>query len=91
MWSTTGTSVVITSEDSFYVLKFSREEYINFVDNGGDLGDEGVEEAFDLVAEINENVRTGKWVEDCFVYTTSNNRLNYLIGGITNTISHFDS
>ena len=90
-WAPSGTQVAITSADSFYVLRFSRDEYTTFVDNGGDLGDEGVEDAFDLVAEISEVVRTGKWLDDCFIYTTSANKLNYLVGGMTNTISHFDS
>jgi len=36
-------------------------------------------------------VRTGQWVGDCFVYTNSTNRLNYLVGDQTYTISHFDS
>lgn len=89
-WSPSGTLVAISSADSFYVLRFTREEYVNFVDNGGDLGDEGVEDAFELMAEVNETVRTGKWLEDCFLYTTSANRLNYLVGSMTNTISHFD-
>jgi coatomer subunit beta' len=36
-------------------------------------------------------VRTGCWVGDCFIYTNSTNRLNYLVGDQTYTISHFDS
>jgi coatomer subunit beta' len=90
-WSPSGNLVAVASADSFYVLRFSRDEYINFVDNGGELGDEGVEDAFELIAEVNESVRTGKWLEDCFIYTTANNRLNYLVGTMTNTISHFDT
>jgi coatomer subunit beta' len=35
-------------------------------------------------------VRTGQWVGDCFIYTTSTNRLNYLVGDQVNTVSHFD-
>lgn len=35
-------------------------------------------------------MRTGQWVGDCFVYTNSTNRLNYLVGDQTYTISHFD-
>jgi coatomer subunit beta' len=35
-------------------------------------------------------VRTGEWVGDCFIYTNSTNRLNYLVGDQTYTISHFD-
>jgi coatomer subunit beta' len=37
------------------------------------------------------SVRTGCWVGDCFIYTNSTNRLNYLVGDQTYTISHFDS
>lgn len=43
-----------------------------------------------MVATINESVRTGQWVGDCFIYTNSTNRLNYLVGDQTYTISHFD-
>lgn len=46
--------MTITSEDSYYVLRFDRDAYIEKVDTGSELGDEGVEEAFDLVAEISE-------------------------------------
>lgn len=46
--------MTITSEDSYYVLRFDRDAYNEKVDAGADLGDEGVEEAFDLVAEISE-------------------------------------
>jgi coatomer subunit beta' len=35
-------------------------------------------------------VRTGEWIGDCFIYTNSTNRLNYLVGDQTYTISHFD-
>lgn len=36
-------------------------------------------------------MRTGTWVGDCFIYTNSTNRLNYLVGDQTYTISHFDA
>lgn len=36
------------------------------------------------------SVRTGEWVGDCFLYTNSTNRLNYLVGDQTYTVSHFD-
>jgi hypothetical protein len=35
-------------------------------------------------------VRTGCWVGECFIYTTSSNRLNYCVGARTETISHLD-
>ena len=57
-WSGSGTLVVITSEDSYYVLKFDRDAYSRETEAGADLGDEGVEEAFDIVAEISEKYTT---------------------------------
>ncbi|OXG44894.1 coatomer beta' subunit [Cryptococcus neoformans Bt120] len=89
-WSATGNLVVITAEDSFYVLSFNREAYDAKLDSGELIGDEGVEEAFEVIAEISETVKTSKWVGDCFVYTNSTNRLNYLIGDQSHTVNHFD-
>lgn len=37
------------------------------------------------------SARTGQWIGDCFVYTNNTNRLKYLVGDQTYTISHFDS
>ena len=42
------------------------------------------------MTDIQESIRTGEWVGDCFVYTNSTNRLNYLVGDQTYTIAHFD-
>lgn len=53
-WSATGNLVVITAEDSFYVLSFNREAYDAKLDSGELIGDEGVEEAFEVIAEISE-------------------------------------
>lgn len=71
------------------MLRFSRENYINGL-NAGEADEDGVESAFEVVTDINETVRTGEWVGDCFIYTNSTNRLNYLVGDQTYTISHFD-
>src|SRR5690606_24142477 len=37
------------------------------------------------------SVRTGEWIGAVFVYTNTTNRLNYLVGDQTYTISHFDA
>ncbi|KAI9934683.1 hypothetical protein MW887_000300 [Aspergillus wentii] len=58
--------------------------------NDGEADEDGVESAFEVVTDVNESVRTGEWVGDCFIYTNSTNRLNYLVGDQTYTISHFD-
>ncbi|KKZ66653.1 hypothetical protein EMCG_00216 [[Emmonsia] crescens] len=88
-WSESGELVTLACEDSFYVLRFSREDYIAGLNNG-EADEDGVEAAFEVVTDINESVRTGEWVGDCFIYTNSTNRLNYLVGDQTYTISHFD-
>jgi coatomer subunit beta' len=72
------------------VLRYNRDAYAARVEAGEDLGDEGVEEAFDVVAEITDSVRTAKWIGDCFIYTTAANRLNYLVGSETDTVASFD-
>lgn len=48
---------------------------------GGKPDEEGAEDAFELLHEVNERVRTGIWVGDCFIYNNSSWRLNYCIGG----------
>ena len=45
------------------------------------MDEQGVEDAFELLHETNERVRTGLWVGDCFIYTNSSWRLNYCVGG----------
>lgn len=88
-WSESGELVTLACEDDFYVLRFSRENYINGLNNG-EADEDGVEAAIEHVATINETVRTGEWVGDCFIYTNSTNRLNYLVGDQSYTVSHFD-
>ena len=52
-WSESGELVAIACEDTFYVLRFSREEYVAGLERGE--GDEdGVEAAFEVVTDINE-------------------------------------
>lgn len=64
-WSSSGNLVAITGEDTVYVLRFDREAYNARIDSGEIIGDEGVEEAFDLVAEVSE-----AWVTFLFVLCT---------------------
>ena len=54
VWSSTGTLVAIIAEDSFYVLSFDRDAYNARLDSGAEITDEGVEEAFNVIAEIPE-------------------------------------
>ncbi|KAF5530069.1 Coatomer subunit beta [Fusarium napiforme] len=88
-WSDSGELVTIACEDTFYVLRFSRENYVEAVQSD-QVEEDGVEAAFEVITDISESVRTGEWIGDCFIYTNSTNRLNYLVGDQTYTVSHFD-
>lgn len=90
-WSGTGTLVAVVTDESFYILRFNREAYDEKVEAGETITDEGVEEAFEIIAEISEVVKTAKWVGDCFLYTSSANRLSYLLGNEPYTISPLDT
>ena len=46
--------MAVVSEDSFYILKFDRDAYTSKLEEGVEITDEGVEEAFDVVAEISD-------------------------------------
>jgi hypothetical protein len=46
--------VAIAAEESFYILRFDREAYNEKLEEGGEITDEGVEEAFDVITEVAE-------------------------------------
>lgn len=58
-----------------------RDVVSSYLDSGRPVDEQGVEDAFELLHEVNERVRTGLWVGDCFIYNNSSWRLNYCVGG----------
>lgn len=53
-WSGTGSLVAIAAEDSFYILRFDRDAYNEKLEEGAQITDEGVEEAFEVIADVPE-------------------------------------
>ena len=53
-WSGPGSLVAIASQDTFYILRFDRDAYNAKLEEGAQITDEGVEEAFEVVAEVTE-------------------------------------
>ncbi|KAG4302136.1 hypothetical protein PCK1_001408 [Pneumocystis canis] len=90
-WSELGTLLTLACDDIFYVLKFNCEVYINAIETGNINPDEGLEDAFEVIADVSECIKSGIWVGDCFIYSNSMNRVNYLVGNQVYTVSHFDS
>ena len=46
--------MTIACEDAYYVLRFNRAAYTKFIESGGAVAEEGVEEAFEFVTEVPE-------------------------------------
>lgn len=57
------------------------EAVANYFASDAAADEQGVEDAFELLHEVAERVRTGAWVGDCFIYNNSAWRLNYCVGG----------
>lgn len=90
-WSDQAHLVAVVGESEFYVLQYSQESVDAAYDaTGGQLPEDGVEVAFDLVHQVSDTVQTGRWVGDCFVYTNSNARLNYSVGAEVTTLAHLE-
>lgn len=52
-WSESGELVAIACEDTFYILRFSRENFVAAV-QAGEVEDDGVEAAFEVITDISE-------------------------------------
>jgi len=89
-WSETGEMVVIACENEFYVLRLNKTLIDKYLEQGIDVGDQGIDGSFTVEKTISEQVKSGTFVGDCFIYTNANGRLNYFIGGESITLSHMD-
>jgi len=89
-WSENGELCCIATEESYFVLKYDSEAVLAASENKDKITEDGIEDAFDVLGEVGESVKTGLWVGDCFIYTNSVNRLNYYVGGEIVTVSHLD-
>ncbi|XP_023207619.1 coatomer subunit beta' [Xiphophorus maculatus] len=89
-WSDSGELVCIATEESFFVLRYLTERVSAAQESKETLTEDGIEDAFEVLGEVQEVVKTGLWVGDCFIYTSSMNRLNYYVGGEIITIAHLD-
>jgi len=89
-WSDNGDLVVLVCDESFFVLRYNRDTVATAFETNAPLGEDGVEGAFDVVHEIQEQVRTSVWVGDCLLYTNTAGRLNYTIGSEIITLQHLD-
>ena len=59
-WSDSGELVAIISESSFYILRLDSQAVDSFLASGEEAEDNGLEDAFELLNEVSERVRTGE-------------------------------
>ncbi|XP_035536154.1 coatomer subunit beta'-like [Morone saxatilis] len=89
-WSDSGELLCIATDESFFVLRYLPERVAAAQESKEQMTEDGIEDALEVLGEIPEVVKTGVWVGDCFIYTSSLNRLNYYVGGEIITIAHLD-
>ena len=89
-WNESGDMVVLACEDAYYILKYDVDIVSTALANGKMDEEEGVEGSFELEHSLNDKVRTGQWVGDCFLFTNCTGRLNYFVGGQVMTLCHLD-
>ncbi|XP_053989207.1 coatomer subunit beta' isoform X1 [Hylaeus anthracinus] len=87
-WAENASLVALATSDQYFILKYQADAVANVPEVSEDIED--VESAFEMIAEVSEVVKTGLWVGDCFIYTNSVNRVNYIVGGEVVTVSHLD-
>eukprot|EP01083_Nonionella_stella_P074337 201597_1 len=89
-WSSEGTLCAITCSDNFYVLRYNEEIVDKYIANNVNIEQHGIETAFDLEQDINDKVVSGCYSGEIFLYISTNQRLNYYIGGQIITLVHLD-
>ncbi|KAK6589449.1 coatomer complex beta [Cryptosporidium xiaoi] len=88
-WDEQGNYVCLSCSDMFYILKYNKDEvddHLNSV-NSSNLND-GIEIAFEFVSEINDKVESGIWISNCFIYVTSQLRLQIWMNGFIDSIAY---
>lgn len=90
LWSENGDLVAIATSDGVFILRYDEDKVAEAQQTKEGVDEDGIEDAFDVICENADIVKTGKWVGDCFIYTNTLHRLNYYVGGEIVTIAHLD-
>jgi len=87
-WSDSGDVVIMACDTSYFILKYNRDLVQKYFDQNIEIGEQGIDNSFELEQEISEKVKCGYFVGDCFIYINSAGRLNYYVGGEVMTLAH---
>lgn len=58
-WSDNGELVALITETAFYTLQFSQAAVDDYIESGQEIEEDGIEEAFEFLNEVQDRVRTG--------------------------------
>lgn len=89
-WSESADLVVIAGETAYFTLRYNGDLVAKYIEQGIEVGEQGIDGSFELEKETCEHVTTGEFIGDCFIYTNAANRLNYCVGGEVITLAHLD-
>lgn len=81
IWNSLTNQLVVSAHDQFYLLTYNKDKVTEAIASDEDLGDEGVEDAFEIDAEVNEAIVAGVWLKNCFFFINKQNKLNYTVKG----------
>lgn len=59
-WSESGTLLAIVSDSSFYLLRYDQATVDEWLNSEREVDEDGIEDAFELITEVSERVRTGQ-------------------------------
>jgi len=99
-WSEGGELLMVTNgnpdpavdEAKAHALIYDREKYLEVMESHESdkwASSNDIDDVMETVYEVNENITSGKWVGDVFIFTTLSNRLNYFVGGKTYNLAHY--
>lgn len=90
-WTDAGNMLCLACSETAYVLQYNAHITASIIAMGKASNGIGIEGSFDLLYEINENITSGKWVGDCFIFLNNSGRLHYSVGGNIQTLVHLET
>ena len=88
-WAESNELLAVLSAQNFFILQYHRQNVSHALEHE-ELGSNGVENTFSLLHNVSESVSSASWVGDCFIYTTTDGRLCYSIGGEVEVLQRLD-
>lgn len=81
LWSESGHTVALVCEESVFILRHNKALVEQYLTQGTEIPDEGIEGAFELEQEVEEAVTSGCFVGESFLFTTKSMKLQYTMAG----------